>query len=218
MPRRGLAPLALILGLASSGRAEVRSFAVLTNGRVFPVTSVASEGERVHLVLRSGGELVVKAEQLARVDQEGSPDPIAPAAAPAAAALVAAPAGNPYEDPMQEAAARNEIDAKLVYAVALQESGLDPGARSPKGAMGLMQLMPDTAADMGVKDPFDPVQSIEGGCRYLRKMLDRFDGNVTLALAAYNAGPEPVSAAGKVPNIAETKDYVKRVLDTYSRL
>lgn len=214
-----LLPAALVLALlGGSAGAEVKSFAVLSNGRVLPVKAVLTEGERVRLTLVSGGEILLRPEQLARVDQEGSPDPPA-ITTPAHPTMEGASlADNPYKERMVAAASRNDVDVKLVYAVALQESGFNPQARSPKGALGLMQLMPDTASDMGVKDPFDPVQSIEGGCRYLRKMLDRFDGDVTLALAAYNAGPEPVSASGKVPNYPETKDYVKRVLDTYARL
>jgi hypothetical protein len=107
------------------------------------------------------------------------------------------------------------IEEKLIRAVILQESGFNPRAVSPKGAMGLMQLMPGTAALMGVKDPFDVEQNIAGGVKYLRLCLDRFNQDVRLALAAYNAGPENVVKYQGVPPFSETRDYVAIVLGVY---
>jgi soluble lytic murein transglycosylase-like protein len=109
------------------------------------------------------------------------------------------------------------MDCNLVKAVIRAESGFNPFAVSPKGAMGLMQLMPGTSRDLGVVNPFDPQQNIDGGVRYLRMMLDRFKNDTILALAAYNAGPEAVCKHGGVPPIDETQLYVRRVMDFYSR-
>ena len=116
---------------------------------------------------------------------------------------------------IQLAARYHQVDPLLVKAVIKAESNFDPNALSPKGAQGLMQLMPGTARDLEVDDPFDPFQNINGGTRYLRYLLDNFNGNVELSLAAYNAGPGRVAPIGAIPNIPETRDYVAKVLENY---
>jgi soluble lytic murein transglycosylase-like protein len=120
-----------------------------------------------------------------------------------------------YADFIRRAASQFDVDPVLVRAVIAAESNFDPRAVSPKGARGLMQLMPSTASRFGVKDVFDPGQNIAGGVRYLRYLLDLFEGDLVLALAAYNAGEGVVQSTGGIPNFPETRDYVDRVLAGY---
>jgi hypothetical protein len=116
---------------------------------------------------------------------------------------------------VNEKAKRYDLHPSLVHAVIKAESNGNPYAVSRKGAMGLMQLMPSTANDLRVRNPFDPEENIDGGVRYLRYLIDRFNGDLTLALAAYNAGPKTVEKTKDVPRIPETKEYVKKVMSLY---
>jgi soluble lytic murein transglycosylase-like protein len=124
---------------------------------------------------------------------------------------MAAPATNDTGRLLAQIAARYSLSPALLEALVWQESRWRQSAVSPKGAVGLTQLMPATARELGV-DPRDPVANLEGGARYLRAMLDRFDGNVVKALAAYNAGPARVERAGGIPAIRETQGYVAAIL------
>jgi soluble lytic murein transglycosylase-like protein len=118
---------------------------------------------------------------------------------------------------VQQNAAVWQVDPALVKAIIANESGFNANATSSVGAQGLMQLMPETAAGVGVRDAYDPAQNVAGGTRYLKQMLDRFGGDVTRAVAAYNAGPEAVVRYDGVPPYAETQNYVTNVLGSYDR-
>ncbi len=120
-----------------------------------------------------------------------------------------------YSQYVQKAASKYDIDTALINAVIKTESNGNHRAISRKGAIGLMQLMPTTATDMNVRNPFNPEENIEGGTRYLRTMLEKFNGDLTLALAAYNAGPGTVEKYRSVPPISETRDYVRKVYALY---
>lgn len=127
--------------------------------------------------------------------------------------------GRPYADLVAAAAQAHDVPQALLHALIKAESGYNAKALSPKGAAGLMQLMPDTAKEMGVKDVLDPASNLQGGARYLKHMLKLFDNDITLAVAAYNAGPDAVLSRGRVvPPFAETRRYVPNVLKEYRRL
>ena len=164
---------------------------------------------------------------LARI-AELSPIPVQPASTPAgtstsfAAALSQATTtpsnASAYAPAIDAAANRYGVDPLLLQSLIQQESGFDPNATSASGAQGLTQLMPSTAAALGVTNPYDPTQSIDGGARYLAQQLKTFGGDTTLALAAYNAGPGAVQRYGGVPPFPETGAYVQQVLARYEQL
>jgi soluble lytic murein transglycosylase-like protein len=146
--------------------------------------------------------------QQALQNQDGSSQsaPTAPTAAPAQ-----------IDGLVQSNAATFGVDPNLIRAVIANESNFNPNATSNAGAQGLMQLMPDTAASLGVTNSYDPEQNVWGGTRYLRSMIDRFGGDLPKAIAAYNAGPEAVERYGGIPPYPETQAYVNNVLGTYQQ-
>jgi soluble lytic murein transglycosylase-like protein len=209
---------AAVLGFAWFGFAAPASAEIvfLKSGRTLNVAAHRLDGENVILALRSGGEMTLAAGLIERYAPDEVPwiDPRAPKPQPPAA-VAAAPAVDlavpaHVDAIITKAAAAHDVDVNLVRAVIKVESAYKPKARSHKGAMGLMQLMPGTARDYGVQNAYDPEENIDAGVRHLRSLLDRFD--VRLAVAAYNAGAATVERYGGIPPYRETREYVKKVL------
>lgn len=201
---------AVLFLTASPVGAELAYF---TSGRHLSIAGHRVENGQLVLELRAGGEIVCPPSAIARFAPDEVPYPEAAVATPVAVSALDLPAPTqavPFAGWIDEAAAAHGVDARLVRAVIQAESGFDQRARSPKGAMGLMQLMPVTARAYALTDPYDPRANIDAGTRHLRSLLDRFP--VREALAAYNAGSTAVVRFGGVPPYAETRTYVTRVL------
>jgi soluble lytic murein transglycosylase-like protein len=181
---------------------------VFHTGRTMSVEGHRVEGQVVTLLLRGGGEIVCELRLIARIDPDEVPYP-SPAAGAPPAPLVSV-AGRPFATLIRAVAERHDVDERLVHAVVQVESSYQPRARSPKGARGLMQLMPATAAQYRVRNPDDPAANLEAGVKHLKSLLGRFD--LRLALAAYNAGEATVLRYGGIPPYRETEQYVHRVL------
>jgi soluble lytic murein transglycosylase-like protein len=205
---------ALVLAAPVSARAEIVYF---HTGRTYTVNSHRFDGDRVVLTLRSGGEITCPRDVIARI----APDEV-PYVDPAEAAVAALPAVEqidwtavPFADLIKTVSAEHGVSPELVSAVVRVESAYRPRARSPKGAKGLMQLMPATLRQYQVKDPYDPRSNLDAGIQHLKSLLDRFD--LSLALAAYNAGEAAVQRFGGIPPYRETRNYVQRILALVQR-
>jgi len=195
----------LLLLTAPGARAE---YVVLRSGQRLHVTGYQLNGEKYHLQL-VGGSVDVSAQDVAAIEPED------------VFVSVPAPPQPPAADPLfrnliAEAASRYGVDAELITSVIVAESNFDPKAVSRKNARGLMQLLPETARRLGVKDIYDPAQNIDGGTRYLRDLLKMYDGDLALTLAAYNAGPGAVQRYGRIPPYNETIKYVRAIRKTYA--
>jgi soluble lytic murein transglycosylase-like protein len=199
----------LVALVAPGARAEI---AVLSNGTTFKISSYRVEGESVVLALKEGGEVGAPAALVMGFVPDEVIEEIAAAVSEAAAAE---PGGGDVRSLAIAAARRHGLDPDLVLAVVAVESAFRPDAVSPKGAQGLMQLMPRTAASLGVQDALDPAQNLDGGARHLRFLVDLYGGDLRQALAAYNAGQGAVKRHGGVPPYRETREYVKKVLKRY---
>jgi soluble lytic murein transglycosylase-like protein len=197
---------AALVTLGGSARAEI---ALLTNGMTLKVTDWRQEGDVTYLTLKDGGEVGAPSSLV----QGFVPDEVVDEVLEAPAEPESGP--RDLKSLAEAAAKRHGLDPALVLAVVSVESAFRPDAVSPKGAQGLMQLMPGTAASLGVQDPFDPEQNLEGGARHLSGLVAQYRGDLTRALSAYNAGAGAVSRYGGVPPYRETRDYVTRVLRRY---
>ena len=209
MNRLALPLVSLMVCLAAApARAELAFFA---SGDAMSIKGHHLDGDSLVLSLRSGGEIVCDPSTIVRFapDEVPYPEPEVTVAAPPL--LPSTAEAVPYGEIIDAVAAEHGVPARLVRAVIKVESDYQERARSRKGAMGLMQLMPDTARRFEVADPYDPRQNIEGGIRYLKTLLDRFPSQ-GLALAAYNAGEAAVDRFRGIPPYAETRDYVARIL------
>ena len=204
-----LAVLALLLALASLS-AFGGEKARLKNGFSLPYAHKEVRGELTRLYQDQGDAnfVDVPSDQIAAFEHEDDPPP--PPAAPPAGA-------DPIERAVSAASQQHQVDPDFIHSVIRAESGYNPRAVSPKGAQGLMQLMPKTAAQLGVFHPFDPVANVQGGTAYLRQLLEQFHGDPVKALAAYNAGPERVARYGGIPPFPETEAYVARVIRDFNK-
>jgi hypothetical protein len=211
--------LAALAALAP--RPAAGELVVLTDGRFLKATEYRVDGHRVRVELVGGGALTLALSRVERVvDDEIVPAPEAPPLAEETAPAVAwefdpgqPPPAAPFGEMIHAAAERHGVNAGLVAALVRAESAFDPYAVSHKGARGLMQLMPATAERFGVLEHqmFEPERNLDAGTRYLRWLLDRYDGDVRLALAAYNAGEGTVARYGGVPPFRETRGYIRRI-------
>jgi len=203
--------------MAAPASAEI---VFLKSGRTLSVSSHSVEGESITLTLRSGSPVTfdralvdrIEPDEVPYIDPNKQPDVAAPAAtaAPGQVRDASLLQSTPYGEIIASMSEAHGVDPLLVRALIQVESGFKPGARSPKGAMGLMQLMPSTAREYNVRNPFEPKANIEAGIKRLKVLIDQF--GVDLALAAYNAGEGAVKKFNGIPPYRETRDYVGRIL------
>jgi soluble lytic murein transglycosylase-like protein len=203
---RSLTAVAVFMA-AFAARDASADLVFLANGRHLSVKGYRLEGDSIVLVLRQGGEIVCERSMVTSIapDEVPYPEPVveeAESSEPLAAV--------PFGDLIDAAAMRHGVDVRLVRAVVQVESAYRPNARSRKGAKGLMQLMPQTARQYAVTNPYDPASNLDAGVKHLKSLLERFE--LRLALAAYNAGEAAVRRFGGIPPFQETRDYVRQVL------
>jgi|SoiMethySBSTD1v2_1073268.scaffolds.fasta_scaffold888215_2 soluble lytic murein transglycosylase-like protein len=207
----------IVLAIATPASAELLFFG---DARPMSVASHRFEGDRIIVVLRGGGEMSfdralvtnIAADEVPYTEDATAETHEQNVAVVASRGLVAKTA---YDPIIERAATRHDVDARIVKAVIQVESAFQPRARSSKGAMGLMQLMPKTAREYKARNPYDPTSNIEAGTKYLKRLLDEFE--LPLALAAYNAGEGAVRRFGGIPPYAETQAYVTKILGLLGR-
>lgn len=207
-----LSLLALLLLVRPAVAPASAELVLLTTGRTLAISGHEFEGDRVVLHLPNGGQIVCARSLIVRIEADYAPPPPAERLAERLAETIVPPAPvRPFAEIIDAASVRHGVDSALLFALIEVESSYKPNAVSAKGAMGLMQLMPATARQYAVADPYNPSDNIEAGTKHLRSLLDRYD--VHAALAAYNAGEGSVRKFGGVPPFPETRRYVTKILD-----
>jgi len=219
-PKTVLLPAAALFALLIAVAPASAEIVFLSSGRTLSVKGHRVDGDNVVLTLRSGGEVTCDKDLITKFEADEVPyvDPDAPKAQESRA--VTEPVdqdetlldGTPYGEIIAAASQAHGVNPMLVRALIQVESKFRPTARSRKGAMGLMQLMPSTAREYNVSNPFEPKANIEAGIKHLKTLIDRFGSSIELALAAYNAGPGAVEKFNGVPPYRETRNYVTRIL------
>ncbi|HEU4938364.1 MAG TPA: lytic transglycosylase domain-containing protein [Vicinamibacterales bacterium] len=221
MKRMSLIPPAVaLLALLAAAAPASAEIAFLSSGRTLSIKAHRIDGDNVVLTLRSGGEVTCDKDLITKIEPDEVPyvDPDAPKVA---VPVTNPPSGDedetsldatPYGEIIAAASETYGVNPMLVRALIQVESKFRPTARSRKGAMGLMQLMPSTAREYNVRNPFEPKANIEAGIKHLKTLIDRFGSSIELGLAAYNAGPGAVEKFNGVPPYRETRNYVSRIL------
>lgn len=207
---------ALVTAGAATASAEI---VFMTSGRTLSVKTHRNDGDSVVLTLRSGGEVTCDKSLIEKIlpDEVPYPEPQVPVAEPEAKTVPVASGSaqlreTVYSELISATAQTHGVDPILVQALIQVESNYQPRARSSKGAMGLMQLMPSVAREYKVRNAYDPKSNIDAGIRKLKSLLEKWGGDVALALAAYNAGDGAVAKFNGVPPYRETQNYVSRIL------
>jgi soluble lytic murein transglycosylase-like protein len=217
----GVLTLVVVLASAVQANAEMIVFA---NGRTMSVKDYRLSGDTITVTLRHGGEATFDRSLVASIAPDEVPYPddtvkaVPDKASPVSMASRRQLESLPFAQLIQTVSLKHGVDPALVHAVIEAESNYQPTAKSHVGARGLMQVMPATARDLGVtsvRQLFDPVQNVEAGVKYLKSLLDRFNGDLPTALAAYNAGPGAVSKYDGIPPYPETRNYVRKVLSNF---
>jgi hypothetical protein len=208
MRLRALVPAALALPLLLAAVPGTwAEYIVLRSGARLSVTGYQLHGDTYRLQM-SGGTAEIPAGEVVSIEPEEVFEPLP----------VPLSDTSPFQKLIRAAAARYSVDADLIHCVIAAESNFNPYAISPKNARGLMQLLPQTAAHLGVRNIFDPAENIDGGTRYLRDLLGKYNNNLNLALAAYNAGPQKVERFGRrVPPYTETRNYIQSINRAYNK-